>query len=730
MIRVLSGPTPSSEDNEVRIVLSMIVRNEGAVVRRCLESALPHVDAFVVCDTGSTDNTIRSIEQTARQYGLPGSVVRHPWRNFGHNRTLAAREAATWVAHAGWPAGRTYLLFLDADMVLHVDPHFDKRALTATSYDVIQDNGTLRYSNTRLACLSHEWISVGSTHEYWAPAGEAPITSARLEAMHIEDVGDGGSKARKFNRDISLLRQDLARDPRNPRHTFYLAQSYFDLGRWTEAAAWYQRRWKMGGWDEERWFAHYRHGLCMLHLGDGHRAVGVLLEAFDERPARAEPLWAIAQHFRNCSKNNLALMFALRALELPFPGDDVLFVEKQVYEWQLWEEVMISAYYVGDHHHDLGLSACERLLARRGHDASFYNYVLSNEAFYVPTLKVTRRGTFAIPRSAREHDGMEYHAANPTIAHWRGRTHVNVRLLNYRHTAGLNYTSMASDGVFRTYNATLPWDPATGHAGAVRISRDIPEHWASNTWGQGLEDVRWVVHQDQLWLTAVCYQVPGDEGRCRVVLGRMNQRLDAVEHLVALSYSDARAVEKNWLLWSHGGELRLIYSYDPLVILRVDTQTGETQRIRESNPPFRAASFRGSCAPVRIPGRIGRWIALVHEVAERPSGRVYTHRWIELDEQAGLVSYSRPFVFDHVGVEYATGLCDLDGHKLMVTYGFEDHDARWAECRWADVIASLRAGESEARTEPPRSIHSRFDDPGPAGNWFAEPQQATAGASA
>jgi hypothetical protein len=96
------------------------------------------------------------IEQTAHQHGLPGKVVRHVWRNFGHNRTLAAREAANWVAQAGWPVGQTYLLFLDADMVLHVDAHFDKRVLSATSYDVVQENGTLRYANTRLACLSHE----------------------------------------------------------------------------------------------------------------------------------------------------------------------------------------------------------------------------------------------------------------------------------------------------------------------------------------------------------------------------------------------------------------------------------------------------------------------------------------------------------------------------------------------------------------------------------------------
>jgi hypothetical protein len=73
---------------------------------------------------------------------------------------------------------------------------------------------------------------------------------------------------------------------------------------------------------------------------------------------------------------------------------------------------------------------------------------------------------------------------------------------------------------------------------------------------------------------------------------------------------------------------------------------------------------------------------------------VYSHRWIELDEEDGLVRYSRPFVFDHVGVECATGLCDVDGERLIVAHRLEDRKARWSEYRWSDVLASLRTEET------------------------------------
>jgi hypothetical protein len=86
---------------------------------------------------------------------------------------------------------------------------------------------------------------------------------------------------------------------------------------------------------------------------------------------------------------------------------------------------------------------------------------------------------------------------------------------------------------------------------------------------------------------------------------------------------------------------------------------------------------------------------MVHEVAYRPSGNVYFHRWVEIDERDGVVSYSRPFVFDHTGIEYGTGLCDLgDGHAI-VTYGHEDSEARWVEVAWNTILTSLRVGEGQ-----------------------------------
>jgi glycosyltransferase involved in cell wall biosynthesis len=687
-------PSDVSNENEVpassvRIVLCMIVKNEAAIISRCLESALPHVDGYVICDTGSEDRTIGLIEQAARKYRLSGRVLSHEWKNFGYNRTLAAAEARNWVSERGWSPAGTYLLFLDADMILHVERGFDRAALRATSYQVAQDDGTLRYYNTRLARLSSAWRSVGVTHEYWEPVDD-PAIHERLDSVWIEDVGDGGSKSQKFERDIRLLTEGLASEPNNVRYMFYLAQSLQDGGRHAEAFDAYERRRQAGGWEEERWYAHYRQGLCLFSMGEPERAVGVLLDAFQERPSRAEPLHAIARRYREQGKNQLAVMFALRALEIPYPHGDLLFVSRIAYEWQLWEEVMISAFYVGSRYHPLGLQACERLLARRGHEGSFYEYVARNEAFYITTCDGLRQGIFAVPKEIRTEGEIVYACSNPAAVAYRGEMFVNVRLVNYQQERARVFRISAPDGIVRTRNVTLRWDPETGRAsGERKSSPGVQAEWASGVRIQGLEDVRWVVHEDRVWLSATCCQVPGHEGFPQVVLGRMNESLDTVEHLVHLAYKGSRDVEKNWTLWSKDGVLYAIYAYDPLVVMQVDTDSGRCTLIAGSRPSRHTGRFRGSASPIAVPGFSGRFVALVHEVADYPEERVYTHRWVELNDQFELVAYSRPFFFDHRGIEFGVGLVGVDDKRLIVTYGHEDREARWIEFGWEPVLRAL-----------------------------------------
>ena len=96
---------------------------------------------------------------------------------------------------------------------------------------------------------------VGSTHEYYN-INEARVEK-QLHSLRINDIGDGGCKDDKFERDVRLLTDDLKTNPDNPRTHFYLASSYKNSGNYVKAIEHFKKRISLGGWIEENWYSRY-----------------------------------------------------------------------------------------------------------------------------------------------------------------------------------------------------------------------------------------------------------------------------------------------------------------------------------------------------------------------------------------------------------------------------------------------------------------------------------------
>lgn len=334
----------------------MIVKDEAGVLGRCLDSCRELIDHWVICDTGSTDGTRELVQRELA--GIPGELHQREWVDFGHNRSELMKLAQ---GKAG------YLLLIDADMTVVQSTPLP--ALTADSYRLRQGDERYDYRNKRLVRGDLRWRYVGATHEY-IECIDVERTVENLDSLRIEDHGDGGSKADKFERDRALLEAELQEEPTNPRTTFYLAQTYRDIGTQTGdrdtlviARDKYEQRAKMAGWVEETYCAWRQVGLLSARLDDWPRAVDAFITAWETRPERLEAVHDLAvglleRRHHHAAHRFTQLASSMRALPIP---DDILFVEPWIYRWGLLFQHSIATYWVGEF--DASIRACKSLLA-------------------------------------------------------------------------------------------------------------------------------------------------------------------------------------------------------------------------------------------------------------------------------------------------------------------------------------------------------------------------------
>jgi hypothetical protein len=336
----------------MRICLSMIVRNESAVIERCLRSVRPFIDSWAIADTGSTDGTQDLIR---REYAdLPGELIERPWVDFAHNRNEALQLAS---AHGD------YALVIDADEILVGDEGFAWPKLDAPGYLLELVFGSTRYRRVALPRLDLDWSWRGVLHEALVStqAGDAQYLPGLRIHVHTDGARSQRPQAEKFAADADVLRQALLKEPDNARYAFYFAQSLRDSGRTADALGAYKHRVAMGGWAEEVYQAMLQVAVLSERMGCAEPEIlAAYLHAYDFRPTRAEAPCELARYCRLQKHYALGRDFAAIAATLP-TSEDVLFVDRSVHDWRARDELAVSSYWCGEYARSAAL--CRELLA-------------------------------------------------------------------------------------------------------------------------------------------------------------------------------------------------------------------------------------------------------------------------------------------------------------------------------------------------------------------------------
>ncbi len=146
--------------------------------------------------------------------------------------------------------------------------------------------------------------------------------------------GDETRQRGKIERYLTLWKRGLEWEPDNPRYIFYVAQSYRDLGNLPQAIEWYEERASMGAWDEEVWYSLYQVARLQHRIGIAWPLVlDAYLRAYEFRSTRIEPLYQVARFYRENRQYHLGCLFSPTGLNAAYP-DDILFIEKSVYEYE------------------------------------------------------------------------------------------------------------------------------------------------------------------------------------------------------------------------------------------------------------------------------------------------------------------------------------------------------------------------------------------------------------
>ena len=108
------------------------------------------------------------------------------------------------------------------------------------------------------------------------------------------------------------------------------------------------------------------------------------LRAWEFRPTRAEPLYALARRYANENRHQLGYLYARRAAEIPPPDNDLTVPHPDIYTWRAAEVQAICAFCIGQQVEAFTLR--RRVLARPDIPDDDRQRVARNRDFSVPSM--------------------------------------------------------------------------------------------------------------------------------------------------------------------------------------------------------------------------------------------------------------------------------------------------------------------------------------------------------
>jgi len=290
----------------------MIVKNEEAVLERCLNSIKDAVDEIIIVDTGSTDST------KAIAYKYTEKVYDFEWvQDFSAARNEAFSKATC-----------DYQMWLDADDVF---PKASVKQLTklkktlAPTVDIV----TMKYlthfdkhGNPIHTSIRERLIKRGKGYVWQDPVHECiPLIGNIMYSdieVHHKKVKQEGTSTRNLDIYKNL---EKSGKPFTPRQLYYYARELKDHGLWVNAIYYFKKFLETKrGWVEDNIATCYNLSICFSMMDEQQKIIPILVKSFEYTAPRAEICCEIGYYYKRINNYAIALKWFQIAANLDPPN--------------------------------------------------------------------------------------------------------------------------------------------------------------------------------------------------------------------------------------------------------------------------------------------------------------------------------------------------------------------------------------------------------------------------
>lgn len=353
----------------MKVVLTMIVKDEEHVIERALQSCVDLIDAYCIVDTGSTDKTKEVITNFfAKHKRISGEIVDFPFTTFEECRNKSIEEAKKYGDYGFW---------IDADEELVLNNKWNRNTFKAAMLKDTPDQvlfpivyGGLRYNRSQMYKFDSDFYWYGPVHEILrSDKKDQKLVNFSFGHVFVRAEGNSwkGDISKKYEDHAKiLLEYQEKHNWEDPRWTFYLAQSYKDaslpiLGKnpkdergldlIKKSVNFYRDRVNSkGGYAQEIYYSQLMIARLSYYFCSPEQVMYEFQKCEEYNwDHRIEHIYELTTIFRNKSMWKNGKIFGDIAHTYLQKGGTTatLFIEQDIYTWRFYDNFSVILYYCG-----------------------------------------------------------------------------------------------------------------------------------------------------------------------------------------------------------------------------------------------------------------------------------------------------------------------------------------------------------------------------------------------